>query len=601
MPSNLITLAARQLPLLRTLRGHDGRAVRDDLTAGLTTAVMLVPQGMAYAMLAGLPPITGLYASTLPLVLYALFGTSRQLAVGPVAMVSLLVATGIGAMSPAGPAEYIALAVLLAAMVGFIQLAMGVGRLGFMVNFLSHPVVSGFTSAAALIIGLSQLKHLLGLQIPRSHHVHEILLSAGRQLGQVQPITLAIGGAAIALLLLLKRWRPAFPGALAVVVLGTAAVALFRLDQHGVAIVGTVPEGLPALALPSFSLATLRELLPIALTISLVGFMESISVAKAFARKGHYEVDANRELVGLGLANLGGALVGAYPVTGGFSRTAVNAQAGARSGLAAIVTAAIVATTLLLLTPLFYYLPRAVLAAIIMVAVFGLVDLREVRHLWRVKRSDLAMLLITFGATLSFGIEQGIVVGVVSSLLAVILRTTRPHVAVLGRVPGTHAYRNVENNPGAVTPPGIIALRIDAQFYFGNVNFFKETIHRLEHECTEPLRAIVINAASINNLDATAADAVQEIAEDLAARGVELYFAEVRAPVLEIMRRAGLVELLSEDKFFLTVRRAIEAASTARSTGAREDRARTPAGQAAGAAQPVGPHAPMGPAQTTTS
>lgn len=557
----LVSFIARQLPLIATLRGHGRRDLRGDLTAGLTTAVMLVPQGMAYAMLAGLPPIVGLYASTVPLLLYALFGTSRQLAVGPVAMVSLLVAAGVGALAPQGSPEYLALAILLAAMVGVIQLVMGLGRLGFLVNFLSHPVVSGFTSAAALIIGLSQLKHLLGLQIPRSHHVHEILLAAGRQLGQVQPITLAIGAGAVALLLLLKRWRPTFPGALAVVLLGTAVVVLLRLDLHGVAIVGTVPEGLPAAALPAISLSALRELLPIALTISLVGFMESISVAKAFARKGHYEVDANRELVGLGLANLGGALVGAYPVTGGFSRTAVNAQAGARSGLAAIVTAAVIGTTLLLLTPLFYYLPRAVLAAIIMVAVFGLVDLREVRHLWRVKRSDLAMLLITFVATLALGIEQGILVGVVSSLLAVILRTTRPHTAVLGRVPGTHAYRNVAHHPGAATTPGVIALRIDAQFYFGNVNFLKETIHRLERGCTEPLRAIVINAASINNLDASAADALHEIVEDLRARSVELYFAEVREPVREIMRRAGLIELLGEEHLFLTVRRAVEAAA----------------------------------------
>ena len=573
MNTNLTGFITRHVPLLETLRGHDRAALKHDLTAGLTTAVMLVPQGMAYAMLAGLPPIVGLYASTVPLVLYALFGSSRQLAVGPVAMVSLLVASGIGAMGPASTAETVALAVLLAAMVGAIQLAMGIGRLGFLVNFLSHPVVSGFTSAAALIIGLSQLKHLLGLEIPRSHHVHTIILSALGQLDRVQPITLGIGVAAMASLMLLRRWRPTFPGALAVVVLGTAAVALFGLDSKGVDIVGTVPQGLPGVALPAFSLAAMKELWPIALTISLVGFMESISVAKAFARKHHYQVDANRELVGLGLANLGGALVGAYPVTGGFSRTAVNAQAGARSGLAAIITAAVIATTLLLLTPLFYYLPRAVLAAIIMVAVFGLVDLKEVLHLWRVKRSDLAMLLITFGATLALGIEQGIIVGVVSSLLVVILRTTRPHTAVLGQVPGTHAYRNLANNPGATTTPGVIALRMDAQFYFGNVNFLKETIHRLERDCTEPLRAMVINAASINNMDASAAAALEEIIEDLEARGVALFFAEVRLPVLEVMRRAGLVDRLGEDHFYLTVRRAVEAAAAVTPPGRRPDAA----------------------------
>ena len=533
------TTIKRHLPLAAQLHTHTRADLRGDMSAGLTTAVMLVPQAMAYAMLAGLPPIVGLYASTVPLVLYALFGTSRQLAVGPVAMVSLLVAAGVGTMAPQGSDSYLVYAILLAAMVGVIQLFMGVAKLGFLVNFLSHPVVSGFTSAAALIIGLSQVKHLLGLDIQRSHHVHEILLSAARQIGDVQPHTLAIGLSTVALLLLIKRVKPAFPGALLVVVAGTAAVAALGLDQRGVAIVGHVPEGLPGLALPGLDWAAMRQLLPMALTISLVGFMESISVAKAFARKGHYEVDANKELVGLGLANVFGALVGAYPVTGGFSRTAVNAQAGARSGLAAIITAAIIGLTLLLLTPLFYYLPRAVLAAIIMVAVFGLVDVKELAHLWRVKRSDLALLLITFGATLALGIEQGIMVGVGSSLLAVILRTTRPHTALLGRVPGTHAYRNVARHEGAVTTPGVIAIRIDAQFYFGNVNFLKETVRTLEQDCIEPLKAIVINAASINQIDSSADSALHEIAEDLAARDVELYFAEVRGPVLDVMRRSG--------------------------------------------------------------
>ena len=563
MPHPLTRLLQGAVPLVGTLRAHTGADLRGDLMAGLTTAVMLVPQGMAYAMLAGLPPIVGLYASTLPLVLYALFGTSRQLAVGPVAMVSLLVAAGVGSVTPQGSEAYLAMAVLLAGMVGLIQLAMGLGRLGFLVNFLSHPVVSGFTSAAALIIGLSQLKHLLGVDIPRSHHVHLIIGRAATELGSVHVITLLLGASAILVLVTLKRWRPTFPSALVVVLLGTAAVALFGLDQRGVSIVGAVPQGLPALALPSLEWSTIRQLLPTALTISLVGFMESISVAKALARKGHYEVDANQELVGLGLANLGGALVGAYPVTGGFSRTAVNAQAGARSGLAAIITACLIAGTLLLLTPLFYYLPRAVLAAIIMVAVFSLVDIKEVVHLWRVKRSDLAMLVITFAATLILGIEQGILLGVGASLLAVILRTTRPHTALLGRVPGTHAYRNIVNYPEAITTPGIIALRVDAPFYFGNINFLKETMARLEREhCTAPLRAMVINASSINSLDASADAALHEITEDLHQRGIQLFFAEVREPVRQVMRRSGLADLLGEDHFFLTVRRAVEAAAT---------------------------------------
>jgi SulP family sulfate permease len=567
----VLDIIKNQIPLLASLKGYSGAHFKGDLTAGFTTAVMLVPQGMAYAMLAGLPPIVGLYASTVPLVVYALLGHSRQLAVGPVAMVSLMVAAAVGGMAEQGTPAYLGYAILLAAMVGVFQLVMGVARMGILTNFLSHPVVSGFTSAAALIIGFSQLKHLLGLQIPRSHQVHAILHGAASRLGEVEPVTLLIGGASIATLILLKRWKPTFPAALVVVALSTLAVWALRLDLRGVAIVGTVPDGFPRPTLPGLDLAAIRELLPIAVAISLVGFMESISVARAVARRHRYDVDANRELVGLGAANIASALFGGYPVTGGFSRTAVNDQAGARTGLASIITAAVIAVILLLLTPLFYYLPKAVLAAIIMVAVFGLVDLHEVRHLWRVKRGDLVLLLVTFAATLTLGIEEGIMVGVGTSLAAVIFRTTRPHAALLGRVPGTHVYRSLERFPEAETIPGVIVIRIDAQFYFGNVTFLKESIKKLENGCEFSLRAIVINASSINQLDSSADAALREIALDLRERGVELYMAEVRGPVREVMRRSGFEALLGEDHFFMTVRRAVERAQLADDAGPRPD------------------------------
>ena len=546
-----------RIPLLRSLRGYGADHLRGDMTAGLTVAVMLIPQGMAYAMLAGLPPIVGLYASTLPLAVYALFGTSRQLAVGPVAMVSLMVAAAIGTMAKGGTSEYVAYAVMLALMVGVIQLAMGISRLGFLVNFLSHPVVSGFTSAAALIIGFSQLKHLLGANIERSHHVHEIVVQAIAHGSDINAATVAIGVGSIALLLGLKQWNPRFPGALAVVVVGTLLVWGLGLHERGVAIVGKVPQGLPSPSLPAFGFATFKELLPIAVAISLVGFMESISVAKAFARKNRYEIDANRELIGLGLANVASSIVQGYPVTGGFSRTAVNGQAGARTGVASLITAAVISLTLLFLTPLFHYLPKAVLAAIIMVAVFGLVDLKEVKHLYKVKRSDLALLSLTFVATLSLGIEQGIVAGVVASLLVVIFRTTRPHTAVLGRIPGTHVYRNVKNYEQAETFDGVLAIRIDAQFYFANVTFLKETLARLRRAATSPVQAIVINAASINHLDASADAALHELAEELRGLGVELFFANVRKPVMDVMTRSGFDARIGRDHFTLSVSRAV--------------------------------------------
>jgi sulfate permease, SulP family len=553
---------SRLFPPLQWARAYGRDDLRGDLQGGLTTAVMLIPQGMAYAMLAGLPPIVGLYASVVPLVVYALLGTSRQLAVGPVAMVSLLVASGVGGLVEAGTDMYLAYAVMLMVMVGGMQLLMGIGRLGFLVNFLSHPVLSGFTSAAALIIGLSQLKHLLGVDIPRSHHVHEIVLNAVEQAANVNGITVGIGVLSVVVLVALKRVSPRFPRALAVVVGSTLAVWGLGLHEQGVGIVGDVPAGLPDMAVPSLDLGAMRELLPTALTIALVGFMESIAVARAFARRHKVEVDANQELVGLGAANLVGSLFGGYPVTGGFSRTAVNDQAGARTPAAAIVTAVVIALTLLFLTPLFHFLPKAVLAAIIMTAVFGLIDIAEVRHLWQVDRADLVLLAITFVATLGFGIEQGIVAGVGASMLWFVVRSTRPHFAVLGRVGDAGVWRNVDREQDAVPVEGVLAVRMDAQFYYGNVSFLKDTLKRLEAEAQVrdggPLRAVVVDATAMNQLDSSAAGALQELVEDYAARGVPFYLAGVKGPVMDTLRRAHLVELIGEDRLPLRVEHAVQ-------------------------------------------
>lgn len=553
----------RYLPFLGWLRDYRAGDLRGDAAAGLTTAVMLIPQGMGYAMLAGLPPIIGLYASLVPLAVYALLGTSRQLAVGPVAMVSLLVVAGVGTLTEPGSAAFIGYAILLALMVGVLQLMMGVGRLGFLVNFLSHPVVSGFTSAAALIIGFSQLGHLLGVDIPRSKHVHEVIGGALARAGDIHTVTVVIGVASIAALVLLKRLWPVFPRALAVVAVSSLAVWLGELHHQGVVIVGQVPAGLPGFAVPVLDLEAARALLPVALTIALVGFMESISVAKHFARKHHYEVDANQELVGLGMANMAGSFFGAYPVTGGFSRTAVNDQAGSRTLMASLITAAVVGATLILFTPLFYYLPKVVLAAIIMTAVFGLIDVREVVHLWRIKRTDLVMLLVTFAGTLALGIEEGILIGVGTSLAAFVIRTTRPHMAVLGRLPGTEEYRNVARHPDAVTVSGVLAVRMDAQFYFGNVNFLRETLRDLEARAAEPLRAVVIDASALNQVDASAVGALEEIHDDYRRRGIDLHLAHVKGPVSDVLERAHLVERLGREQFHLRVHDAVLAVAAA--------------------------------------
>lgn len=542
------------MPSLTWLRKYRKENIKGDLSAGLTVGVMLIPQGMAYAMIAGLPPIYGLYASTVPLILYALFGTSRQLAVGPVAMVSLLTAAGVGALAEVGSQTFIALAITLALMVGLIQFLLGAFRLGFLVNFLSHPVISGFTSAAALIIGLSQLKHLLGVDIERSHHIHEILIQAFEQAGAINWFTLGIGLGGIVLIKGIKRINRSIPGPLLAVLFGILVVFGFGLTEYGVLVVGTVPEGLPAFSLPNFDRESLSALLPVALTISLVGFMESIAVAKAIqAKHRNYQVIPNQELIGLGLANIGGAFFQSYPVTGGFSRTAVNDQAGAKTGLASIISAALIILTLLFLTPLFYYLPKAILASVIMVAVFGLIDIKEAVHLWKSNRTDFTMLLVTFLATLSLGIEQGIGVGVVLSLIMVIYRSTRPHYAILGNIPGTPYYRNTDRFDQLKEREDTLIFRFDADLYFANTSFFKEKLTAEIAEKGDVLKNVVISAESISYVDSSAMHALEQVLEDLRKQKIRVLFSGVKGPLRDALTRAHLMEEIGNDNFYMNV------------------------------------------------
>ena len=550
---------SKYIPAVDWIGKYNRANLKDDLIAGLTVGVMLIPQGMAYAMIAGLPPIYGLYASTIPLILYAFLGTSRQLAVGPVAMVSLLTATGIGALAGGGTELYITLAITLALMVGVIQLLLGVFRLGFLVNFLSHPVISGFTSAAALIIGFSQLKHLLGVDIPRSHHVHEIIINAFEQFASFNWITILIGVLGIGLIIGLKKWKKSFPGSLIAVVFGILAVWVFGLNEIGVKIVGEVPKGLPSISVPSLEMSNWQSLFPIALTIALVGFMESIAVAKAIQSKHrNYKVVPNQELIALGVANIGGSFFQSYPTTGGFSRTAVNDQAGAKSGLASVFSALLVVLTLLFLTPLFYFLPNAILASVIMVAVFGLIDFKEARHLWKSDRVDFWMLIATFLATISLGIEQGILVGVVLSLAMVIFRSTRPHVAILGRVPGTIFYRNVERFKEVEERKDLLIMRFDAQLYFANINHFKDKMEEEISRKGKDLKAIIVNAESINNVDSSAVHAIDELVRQTGEMGVELFFTGVKGPVRDALQRGQLIEKIGLDNFFMCVQDAVD-------------------------------------------
>ena len=556
----------RYLPILQWASSYQRSDLVGDLLAGSIVAIMLVPQAMAYALLAGLPPQVGLYASILPLIIYGLLGTSRTLAVGPVAIVSLLVASGVAPLTATDGSNLLQLALTLALLVAIIQTVMGLLRVGFVVNFMSHPVLSGFTSAAALVIGASQIKHLLGIRIP-SGEFFDTVWYALTHLSESNPATLIIGLGSIAILSFFKnslgKWLQkwgvakhiALPIAksapLLVVLLGSLSVWLGQLDQTAnVAIVGTVPAGLPSLTLPSFAPAVWQALLPTALVISFVGYMESIAVAKSLASKRRQKVEPNQELIALGIANLGAAFTGGYPVTGGFSRSVVNYDAGANTGLASVITAVLIALTVIFLTPLFYFLPNAVLAAIVLVAVAGLVDIATLRHVWHYNKADAASLLITFGAVLVLGIENGILVGVATALLLHIWRTSKPHVAVVGRLPHSEIYRNVLRHQ-VETCPHVVAVRVDESLYFANTKFLEDTIWQLVHG-SEAVEAVVLIGTAVNHIDASALETLETLSHDLHDASVTLYFAAIKGPVMDKLRDIGFVQQIGADRFFMT-------------------------------------------------
>ena len=518
---------------------------------------MLIPQGMAYSMLAGLPPIYGLYAVTIPLIIYAFLGTSRQLAVGPVAMVSLLIASGVGQLAEAGTETYIAYAIALALLVGMIQFSMGFFRLGFLVNFLSHPVVAGFTSAAAIIIGVSQFKHIFGVKASGEKFL-DIVSQLYGQIANTNWITLAIGVAAVVVLVLIKKFSKKIPGPLVVVLIGILLVYFGGLTEAGVKVVGDIPSGLPSFMPPLFDLAVFQKLLPVALTISFVGFMESIAVAKAIqAKHKDYKLSANQELIALGASNIGGAFFQSFPVTGGFSRTAVNDQAGAKSGLASLISAALIILTLLFLTSYFYYLPNAVLAAIIVVAVYGLIDYKEAIHLWHTDRTDFVLFMSVFTGTLILGIEEGILLGVVLSLSVLIYRVSYPHYAQLGKVGQHGEFRNIKRFPEAVTDSEVMIIRFDAPIFFANLSYFRDKINDLFMKTPEA-RYLIIDAGPVSSIDSSGVHMFADLYTDLKNDGKTLLIANMIGPVRDALYKGGVMDKIGKHHFFMTVQKAFD-------------------------------------------
>lgn len=557
----------RVLPIFDWLPGYGRSTLAGDGMAGLIVAIMLVPQGMAYALLAGLPPEVGLYASIVPLVFYGLLGSSRALAVGPVAIVSLMVATALGDIAAAGSAGYLAGAVLLAFLTGAILLAMGLARLGFLVNFLSHPVISGFSSGAALIIGFAQLKHMLGFDIPSGHLITQTIAHAATHISQLNLPTFAIAVVSLGILLAFRsqvapRLKAAGmsagaadaiakAGPLVAVVLSTLAVWLLALDQTaGVGIVADVPPGLPPLTVPSFDVALIKELLPAAALIAAVGFLESVSVAKSLASKRRQKIDANQELIALGAANIGASMTGGFPVTGGFSRSLVNFTAGAVTPMASIITALLIAITVVFLTPLLFYLPKATLAVIIVVAVANLIDVKTLRDAWRYNRADAASLIVTFLAVLSLGIEVGIVLGALLSIVLYLWRTSRPHMAEVGRVGKTEHFRNVLRHK-VQTDPHVLMVRVDESLYFANTAYLEGQL--LARVADRPeIADLVLIMSAVNFIDASALETLETLAERLRDAGVTLHFAEVKGPVMDRLNRVDFVSKLHGGQVFLS-------------------------------------------------
>ena len=547
------------IPLFQNMKGYSKSDLRGDGIAGITVGILLIPQGMAYAVLAGMPPVYGLFSATVPLVVYGLLGSSRQLAVGPVAIVSLLITSGVSEWAQPGTAEYVSLVVQLSLLTGLIQVIAGAVRLGYLANFLSRPVIHGFSSAAALVIIGSQLGNLLGIPVPRSTPLHETVINLIRNGAHFHWPTFAIGICAVGIVIAAPRIHRAIPGALIAIVAGTLTVYFAGHTMTGVKIVGDIPGGAPPFAIPSFSLESLRMLWPTAVTIAFFGFLESYAVSKALAaKKQNQKLNANHEFISIGAANLAGAFFNAYPVAGGFGRSAVNEQAGAVSGLASLFSAFIVLLCLLFLTPLFRHLPGAVLAAMIVVAVIPLIAIDDVKYLWRSDRRDLFLLITTFAATLALGVESGIVISVVLSLLLVVYSASNPHSAELGKLPGDRHYMNVIRFPKAETCDDILVFRFDGPLFFGNVSVFEDRIKMHMKKKSPQLKLIVLDASAIHHIDSTAMHTLTQMVEGFARQHINVYTAYVRGPIRDTMKRSGLYDIIGSSNHFLNVADAVE-------------------------------------------
>ena len=586
--NDILARIARYLPVLDWGRRYDRETAVDDLVAAVIVTIMLIPQSLAYALLAGLPPEMGLYASILPLVAYALFGTSRALAVGPVAVVSLMTAAAVGKIAATGTDAYVAAAITLAFLSGLFLLALGLFRLGFLANFLSHPVISGFITASGIIIAASQVKHLLGVSAS-GDNLYEVIVSLLEHVRDANVLTLAIGAASLAFLfwvrkglkpLLLRRGMGprmadllSKAGPVAAVLATTLTAYAFHLGEAGVKLVGAVPQGLPPLTLPTFSPDLWSSLIGSAILISVIGFVESVSVAQTLAAKRRQRIDPDQELIGLGASNVAAGLTGGYPVTGGFARSVVNFDAGARTPAAGAFTAVGLAAATIVLTPFLAYLPQATLAATIIVAVLSLIDLSVLKRTWSYSKADFAAVASTILVTLLMGVEIGVSVGVGLSIVIHLYKTSKPHMAIVGQVPGTEHFRNIRRHE-VVTDPSILSLRMDESLYFANARYLEDKVYDLVAGRPK-LKHVILMCPAVNAIDMSALESLETINDRLKDFGVTLHLSEVKGPVMDRLRRTDFFGHLT-GKVFLSQYQAVS------ELGGRLEKARPASAAAAG-------------------
>lgn len=574
-----MTKFAKYLPALTWLKHYQGADLKNDTVASIVFTIMVIPQSLAYAMLAGLPAITGLYASILPSILYSLFGTSRSLAVGPVALTSVMTASAVLPFAVSGSEQYASVAILLAFLSGGFLLVLSLLRLGFLTNLLSHPVISGFISASALLIVIGQLKYLLGIQ-SEGHTLLPLVSSLFAHLGDINLPTFILSVSSIASLLLMRRYfinllkalgcSDSFvqlfgkSGPVLVVIAATVTVATLSLDNMGVSIIGAVPNKLLGLNIEGISWDMIKALFPSAFLISIVGFIGSVSVAQSFAAKRRQDIDPNQELVGLGLANIGSAFSGAFPVTGGFSRTVLNTDCGSKSPMTGIISALLILLTILFLTPLFYYLPKAILASIISISMMQLVSVEDLRNLWRFSKKEAYLLIITFSVVMIEGMETGLIVGVILSILFFLWHTSHPHIAIVGRLPGTEQFRNVQRF-SVETNPSILTVRIDENLFFANARVFEERLQSLVSQ-DPAIRHLILMCTAINMIDASALQSLEKIIDRLADSNVKLHLSEVKGPIMDRLKQSSLLDNLS-GQVFITQHQAIQALETKQTNG----------------------------------